>query len=93
MDGEDSSKRRLASVYTWLMLGWGAFAPVVVLPRTWWDGILLSPVMLAIGTVFCAIAFCMGIYGMVKCSGMRRRFVVPVLLASPPLVVHLQILL
>jgi len=49
--------------------------------------------MLAIGTVFCAIAFCMGIYGMAKCSGMRRRFVVPVLLASPPLVVHLQILL
>jgi len=88
-DKSNSEKRRLVSVYTWLMLGWGSFALEMVFPRTGMDALFMfAAIMPAIGIVFCVIAFAMSLYGIVTCSRLRCRFLLPMALSAPPLALH-----
>jgi len=68
------------------MLGWGSFALMMVLPKTGIHALFMfAAIMPMAGIVFCAVAFAMGLYGIVACSRLRCRFLLPMVLSTPPL--------
>jgi hypothetical protein len=82
-DGNGKAKARLASTYTWLVLGWTAiglaFAPLHG------DTLTLAAVPLLLsGIVFSFIALVYAILGVVLCKDLRRRFTLPLVLSAPP---------
>jgi len=86
-DPDTRWRKRLASAYLWLGCGWAAFGLGLIRPRG--DAFSLFSVIVPLAGLIClSLAFLYSIVGMVSPNGLRRSFIVPFLLAVPPVLLQ-----
>lgn len=90
-DGNENKreKKRLASAYIWLGLGWGAIGFTLLPMRG--DTLTLIVGMLPLaGIIFSFIALLYSTFGIATCGKMRHRFIPPLLLSTPPVAFQIR---
>ena len=80
----DSARFGLAcrwGVYSWAAIIVGLLVTKPLIPSAG----MIGPVFLLAGIVFALIAFCLSVFGLLACRQRRMRFLIPLVVSSPPL--------